>query len=173
MTPDLLLDDNPVMLEYRRQTRRGRRRVNLTPLWIAAGRRSAKSPRRWENRYFKRHGKRVIHDPGGGPDAPVWADSTYSLMSAEFLDVRIALAIGRFFMSQLKADPARQLAGCSDSVMAIFAVKAQADKEDIPLADAAERIIKDVERRTADMDPVSQETAVAKVRRAVQGIRDD
>jgi hypothetical protein len=140
-------------------------RIDLTLLWIAAGR-PWKSPRRWAP---KTHDSLKIRFQGKSPDDPVWAPYSTALMYAEHLDPKIMVAMGVAFFRVVDKDPAGLLMGAPDGAKQLTAMFATMAKTEDGGPMTAERIMADVVERTGHLDMYEQETLVAKAQRALMG----
>jgi hypothetical protein len=156
----------PVWEEYQRQTQQDPDAlVNLTLLWRAAGSPRGRSPRQ---RY---HGTDEIVLDEGGRNGSCFGDANTALCYAQILDHKLMRACGEVFFRQLDADPAGNIAGCPNGIMAIFAIPAMMKKEGVGPHEAREHLIREVVERSNGLDAYAQETTVAKVQRAVAAVR--
>jgi hypothetical protein len=169
---DELARESKVYAAYRREREaRGDGACDLVPLWHAAGRprKWPGSPRRW---YAPR---RQYHDlvqdgPGRGADAPLVLDSTAALGYAQALCPLIMGATIAVMEAKFHADPAGTLMGCPTPLVAFFAKAAQADNTGVTTHAEADRgLLDEVVSRTAALGPWEQESAVARVQRALRG----
>jgi hypothetical protein len=141
--------------------------IDLGELWRAAGR-PWLSPRRWLNRFRKRYENGEVVERGNH----ILGDQDAALHYLQLIDASVAMACYAQFARRLREDPARHMLGCPNPIMALFAKATLADGgmgED----EANQYLTSEAVKRTGDLDPYAQETRVAEVQRAVEGLRID
>ena len=162
--------NSPVFQEYQLQVSHdGSALVDLTALWGAAGRPKGRSPRQWAAREDAGGARARSSRRPAGRFTPVLAPADVALDYAMHLDTKIQMAANEVLWTKIHADPARSLIECPDPIMALFAVGAVADAQDITAEEAATILVSEAVEQTVDLDPYKQETSVAKVQRAIGG----
>jgi hypothetical protein len=84
-----VLRGNKVWEEFQAQQDRDPQRINLTALWMAAGR-PPLSPRRWRQHYYR---AREVTPEGASDDDPVWGDAAVAIRYAMQIDPAIKQVI--------------------------------------------------------------------------------
>jgi hypothetical protein len=143
--------------------------IDMTALWRAAGRPRNHSPRRWL--VGRPHFQARVVDLGGGPDAPVLADTGTALIYAAIsLDKSGTLmeAWDAVRKGGLLASAARALAHDDAGITALM-MKSYLIAEGISDAEAGQYLVDQAKHQVAaeGLDPYAEETRVAKARRAV------
>jgi hypothetical protein len=161
------LTGNPIWEEFCRQDDRDPDRINLTDLWRASGR-DWLSPRRFWRQYHERH---EIEFAGPRPDDSAFADQGTAFHYIQLLDPEIMRVSGEAFFAACRANPSGMLLSACDhsdgaaSIAASFISTFNAVDGSRTEGDA--RILDAVVEKTSGLDTYAQETAVAKVQRAL------
>jgi hypothetical protein len=165
MSPFDQIEDSPVWDHFCKVMHDDR--INLTDLWRTAGRPRHKSPRRWARMY---HYLEDIEFTGKSADAPAMSDLYTAMNYIQRLDFKILDAVYTAFRERVVANPAKVLLECPDdgfgtTITASFASMFIAECGDRTSAD--KRITAQAVELTNDLGVYAQETAVAKVQRAL------
>lgn len=166
MTFDELYEVNPTFRAFTDAIKVADR-VRLEPIWRAGGSRKGRSPRHWWRKYRTRFGDGEVEDRG---ETGLWADADAGLHYIQWLDVKIMRAVIEDFGRKLRRNPAYHVMGCPDEakgLMGMIAVGAMMAEEGMGQDEARRHIVAGAVEQTDGMDSYAQETAIAKVQRAV------
>ena len=139
--------------------------VELSALWDTAGRPRGKSPKQWHRRYRRRFEGQVEER-----DGRLLADDDAGLHYVQILEHDVERACAAAFARKLRANVARQMTGCPNPLMAVFA-KGVLMERGVEGAEADQYLVAGAVEQTEGMGEMERETAVAKVQRAVAGVK--
>jgi hypothetical protein len=141
--------------------------IDIVALWNGAGRPEHCSPWAWV--------EHAASHPDGGPffasgderDDPVILPRNVALKYARSLDLLKVSWEALEGLKLIEADPAGCLIRRPDSGASMFALPMFARARGVGIEEAAKLLVAEVVERTADLNPLKQETLVARVQRDV------